>query len=85
MLKFRVLCRTTKYYRLMVEAPSLDAVKSFYYSESDEWTNTREFHPDEEEGWDLVSIREVAPETHYDGVPLDVRVNSEGEPIEGEE
>ena len=87
MPRFRVLCSTTKYYRLMVEAPSMDAVKSFI--DSDYSHEHSEFHPDDEEGWDLVSIREVAPKTlsyeGYEGVPPDVRVGSGGEPIEAAE
>tara|TARA_B100000700_G_scaffold329597_1_gene451911 strand:- start:142 stop:384 length:243 start_codon:yes stop_codon:yes gene_type:complete len=79
MPKFTIHCDLAKPYTLTVEAPSLDAVLSYH--------NGPHLDEDEFSGWGEGSwnLVEVEPLREDDNTTATLKLNSSGEPIEGEE
>lgn len=79
MPKFTIHCELSKSYTLTVEAPSLDAVLRYYNSDNQD---EDEFSEWGEGSWDLV---EVEPLSEGDTTTAKITLDSDGEPLTGEE
>ena len=71
MPKYIIHCSTIKFYTLTVEAPSAEAVHSYY-----EDCDGDEFHAGDEGGWTIDEVEELPESTTYP--TTDVKIDGSG-------